>query len=101
MDIPPPWVKYDKEFPGLWKKDRSQPYWMVHGPDGKWHWEFHEHWKEFFKGDGESWWQKYVPKPVRDRIDSEVRKRTRQMEIDLRKKEDDLMEKIMEIRTHD
>ena len=42
------------------------------GPDSRWHWEFNREWEQFFKGEGEEWWIKYVPKKIKDRIDHKV-----------------------------
>jgi len=56
MDLPPPWVRYNEDFPGLWRRDRAPPYWMTQGPDAKWHWEFNKEWEQFYKGEGEEWW---------------------------------------------
>ena len=60
------------------------------GPDSRWHWEFNREWEQFFKGEGEEWWIKYVPKKIKDRIDHKVRMHVRKMEADLRRREDEM-----------
>ena len=83
MNLPPPWVRYNEDFPGLWRRDRAPPYWMTQGQDSRWHWEFNKYWEQFYKGEGEEWWLRFVPKKVRDRIDYQVKMQVRKMEQDL------------------
>ena len=74
---------------------------MKNGPDSKWHWEFNKHWEQFYKGEGEEWWLRFVPRKVRDRIDYQVKMQVRKMEKDLRSKEDELERKLAKMRNAD
>ena len=76
-------MRYNQDFPGLWRKDREVPLWMQNGPDRELHWEFNKKWNRWFTGEGEKWWTRYVPRKVRDRIDNEVKRQIRKMEAQL------------------
>lgn len=92
-DLPPSWVRYNSWNPYLWRRDQPPPFWM-HGKDKKWHWEFKKEWERWYKGESKDWWNKFVPKDFKGKVEDLVDSKLKTLAEDLNHKERAMYDQI-------
>lgn len=96
-ELPPPGVRYQNWNPYLWRRDQPPPFWM-YGADKKYHWEFKKEWEKWYKGESKDWWNKFVPRDFKGKVEDLVNTKLKRLSMDLNTKERGLQDQITDLR---
>ena len=70
----------------------------MHGDDKKWHWEFKKEWERWYKGESKDWWDKFVPKNFKGKVEDLVNNKINKLADDLNEKERVVQDQITDLR---